>query len=147
MRPPAVPADVYAEVVNLYAYYNHCSDDGDAAGYMSCFAQEGELLIPNIDLHVVGRIALREFKEQDVARRGGRVRRHWNSGLALRRVDETALEGRCYLHGYNAMPGERPALADIGRYEDRIVHEEGEWRFARRVILMDYSEFTSPDKD
>ena len=143
-RPTAVSAEDYTEIANLYAYYNHCSDDGDADGYASCFAARGELVIPGIEIRVVGREALRAFKVDDASRRGGRIRRHWNSGLALAKVDDQAVEGRCYLHGYNGVPGQPPVLADIGRYEDRLIREGGQWCFARRVIYMDYSEFTRP---
>ena len=130
MRATRVSSDVYAEICNLYAYYNHCSDDGDAGGYVSCFAADGVLRIPGIDLELRGHAALREFKVNDASRRGTRVRRHWNSGIALERLDDGRVRGRCYLHGFNGEPGERPQLADIGRYVDTLVHEGGQWCFA-----------------
>ena len=140
-----VSADAYTEIQNLYARYNWCSDSGDADGYAACFAEDGELHLPGIGLHIQGRDNLREFKRQDKARRGDRVRRHWNSGLWLEALDERTMRGRCYLHGYDGTPGEAPVLNDIGSYEDTIVRrDDGQWRFAKRVITMDHSAFRPP---
>ncbi len=138
-------AEAYAAIRNLYARYNWCSDEGDADGYADCFTEDGELSIPGIGMHVRGRENLREFKRQDKARRGDRIRRHWNSGLFLEAVgDGGAMRGRCYLHGYDGAPGEAPVLSDVGAYDDVIVRRDGEWRFARRVITMDHSAFRPP---
>ena len=59
-------------------------------------------------------------------------------------IDETTVRGRCYLHGLNGMPGSLPDLADAGVYEDLIVKVDGEWRFARRNLTMDGSQWTPP---
>lgn len=142
--PDRVSAEAYTAVQNLYARYNWCSDAGDADGYAACFTEDGELSLPGVGLHIRGRDDLREFKRQDKARRGRRIRRHWNSGLWLVAVDAHTLRGRCYLHGYDGTPGEAPVLSDIGSYEDTIVRREGEWRFAKRVITMDHSAFRPP---
>ncbi len=145
MRASEISAQDYTEILNLYAYYNHCSDDGDAPAYAGCFTAHGELFIPAIDLRVKGRAALLGFKQQDASRRGGRIRRHWNSGLNLTRISADELRGRCYLHGYNGEPGELPQIADVGQYEDRLQKEDGEWRFAQRIIRMDFSSFSIPE--
>ena len=60
----------YAEIQNLYAYYNLCSDAGDAQGYADCFTAEGRMLAPELDLAVRGRAALVAHKERDLAARG-----------------------------------------------------------------------------
>ena len=137
-------AEAYAAIRNLYARYNWCSDEGDADGYADCFTEDGELSLPGIGMRVRGRENLREFKRQDKARRGERIRRHWNSGLFLEAAGDGAMRGRCYLHGYDGAPGEAPVLSDVGAYDDVIVRRDGEWRFARRVITMDHSAFRPP---
>ena len=139
-----VSAEAYTAIQNLYARYNWYSDAGDADGYADCFTEDGELSIAGIGMHVRGRKNLREFKRQDAARRGDRIRRHWNGGLFLQAVDEHTIRGRCYLHGYDGAPGEAPVLNDIGSYDDTIVRREGEWRFAKRMISMDHSAFRPP---
>ena len=139
-----VSAQDYTEIQNLYATYGLYSDAGDADGFASCFTTDGELSIPAIHMVIKGRDNLHAFKLQDKAQRGGRYRRHWNSGLAVEPLDDHTLRGRCYLHAYNGEPGQLPELADVGVYEDTLVKEDGEWRFAKRVITMDASSFTPP---
>lgn len=43
-------------------------------------------------------------------------------------------------------PRQLPELVDVGTYEDTLVKEAGEWRFAKRVITMDASSFTQPGR-
>ena len=119
-RPATLVAQDYTDIQDRYAYYTRCSDAGDADGFVWC------------------------FKSEDKARRKGRVRRHWNSGLHLEHIDSTTVRGRCYLHAYEAPSGLALALVDMGVYEDTLVHEEGEWRFRRREIHMDHRKFTVP---
>jgi hypothetical protein len=134
----------FNEIQNLYAYYNLCSDAGDADGFASCFASNGVLRIDAIGLRHEGREKLRAFKKADAGRRGNRYRRHWNGSLHLKRQPDGSVIGRCYLHGYNGEPGKPPELADVGSYVDRIVQEEGAWCFAERAITMDASSFRAP---
>jgi hypothetical protein len=142
--PASLPAQDYADIQNLYAYYNLVSDAGDADAYAACFTQDGSLVIPAIGLEVRGWQELSAFKAADAARRGGRLRRHWNSGLYLEADGPDSVRGRCYLHGYNGKPGEILQKADIGIYDDRIVRTAAGWRFARREITMDVSSFKAP---
>lgn len=140
-----IAAQEYTTIQNLYAYYSLCSDAGDADGFSDCFTQTGELSIPAVQMLIKGREQLHAFKLKDKAQRGNRYRRHWNSGLYLERVDNGQIRGRCYLQAYNGEPGHLPVLADVGVYDDLIEIEDGEWRFAKRVITMDASTFTPPD--
>src|SRR6185369_12113988 len=134
----------YVEIQNLYAYYNLCSDAGDAEGYASCFTANGVLRIDGANMRIEGHANLLTFKRADAGRRGNRYRRHWNGSLHLQRQPDGSVRGRCYLHGYNGEPGEQPELADVGSYIDRIVKEGGEWKFAERQIIMDASSFRPP---
>ena len=143
-RPATLVAQDYTDIQDLYAYYTRGSDAGDADGFVSCFSANGELCIPTLSMSVRGHADLHRFKSEDKARREGRVRRHWNSGLHLEHIDSTTVRGRCYLHAYEAPSGLALALVDMGVYEDTLVHEEGEWRFRRREIHMDHSKFTVP---
>ncbi len=143
-KPSRILAQDYADIHNLYAYYNLCSDAGDADGYASCFTRDGELSIPTLEIQIKGRDNPHAFKLQDTAQRGKRYRRHWNSGLYLEQLDDRTIRGRCYLQAYNGEPGQPPELADVGVYEDTLVKEDGAWRFAKRMITMDASSFTRP---
>jgi SnoaL-like protein len=143
-RPTAPPPQDYVEIQNLYGYYNLSSDAGDAEAYAGCFTDDGVLTINHLNFTVKGRADLIAFKEKDKAGRAGRYRRHWNGSIFLEKVDERTVRGRCYLHGFNGMPGSLPELADVGAYEDLIVKVGGEWRFASRTIMMDGSRWQPP---
>jgi hypothetical protein len=144
MTASGLPAQDHVEIHNLYALYNLCSDAGDAEGYAACFAEDGELRIDAAGILLRGRATLLAFKRADAGRRGNRYRRHWNGSLHLQAMPDGSVRGRCYLHGYNGEPGKLPDLADVGRYEDRLVKVGGEWKFAARVITMDASSFQAP---
>ncbi len=134
----------YVEIQNLYGFYNLASDAGDADAYAACFTEDAVLRIETLDMTVTGRANLHAFKLKDAAGRGGRYRRHWNGSLHLRRRDDGTVLGRCYLQAFNGNPGSLPELADVGCYEDTILQEAGEWRFAKRIIRMDGTSFTPP---
>ena len=143
-RPIAPPAQDYVEIQNLYAFYNLASDAGDAEAYAGCFTDDGVLNIDHLKFTVKGKADLIAFKEKDKAGRGGRYRRHCSGSIVLEALDAGTVRGRCYLHGFNGLPGSLPELADVGVYEDRIVKVAGEWRFASRTILMDGSRWAPP---
>jgi hypothetical protein len=142
-------ADDYTEILNLYAYYNACSDTGDAEGYASCFTVDGVLVSRGLvfsngafargqgEYSAKGRDELVAHKRRDRESRGNRYRRHWNGSIFLQRVDGTSVRGRCYLEAFDGEPGSLPVLAQTGVYEDLIVKIEGEWRFARRTVAID----------
>lgn len=137
-------AEDYVEIQNLYAWYNLCSDAGDAEGYAACFTEGGAVHIPALGMTVAGRADLVRFKEKDRDGRGGKYRRHWNGSLHLRKQPDGSVRGRCYLLAYNGVPGSLPELADCGVYDDVIVKIDGAWRFARREIAMDGTTFKPP---
>ena len=133
----------YAEIQNLYAYYNLCSDAGDAEGYASCFTPDG-VLASGPSFKVQGRPNFVAFKKKDAGSRGGRYRRHWNGSIHLEKLDENTVRGRCYLATYNGMPGTLPELADVGVYEDKIIKTAEGWRFAERKLAFDATSFKPP---
>ncbi len=132
-----VSGDDYAEISNLYAFYNLCSDGGDAEGYAGCFTTDGVMDQVSRGLVIRGRADLVAYKRQDAASRGGRYRRHWNSGLYLRHEDDDRIRGICYLFAYNGDPGKLPVLQACGSYDDTIVREAGAWKFACRRLTME----------
>jgi hypothetical protein len=127
----------WIEISTLYAYYNQCSDTGDAEGYASCFTPDGIMDQVTRKLVIKGYDNLVEYKKQDVAGRGGKYRRHWNGGLVLRKLADGTVHGSCYLHAYNGAPGGLPVLQAAGVYEDRLVKVDGAWKFALRKLTMD----------
>ncbi len=127
------------EIRNLYALYNLASDACDIDGYADCFTEDGEMLSLEVGIEVRGREALKAHKMRDRDNRGGRYRRHWNGNLHLELREDGQVRGRCYLIAYNGMPGDLPAIADCGIYEDLLTRTAAGWRFARRTLSMDGS--------
>src|SRR3546814_13148546 len=97
MSASGLAAEDYVEIQNLYAYYNLCSDAGDAEGYASCFAEDGELRIDAAGVLLRGREKLHAFKLAEAGRRGSRYRRPWNGSLHLQKLPDGSVRGRCYL--------------------------------------------------
>jgi len=139
-----VSGDEWVEINNLYVNYNLCSDAGDPEGYASCFTDDGVLNLVSRNFVLKGRQAFIEFKRKDAEGRGGRYRRHWNSGLHLEKQADGSVRGRCYLLAFNGEPGSLPVLAGAGVYEDTIVKVGDEWRFAMRKLTTAASTWTAP---
>jgi hypothetical protein len=144
MSEAGLSAQEFAEIQNLYAKYNICSDAGDAEGFARCFAKDGVLRIDSVGLRVAGHAEFVRFKEKDRDGRGGRYRRHWNGSLHLERLAGGKVRGRCYLLAYNGDPGKLPVLADCGVYEDTLVLEAGAWRFLERSLSLDAGSWKKP---
>jgi hypothetical protein len=135
----------HAEITTLYAYYNLCSDAGDAEGYASCFTEDGLLNLATLGFTRRGRAALIEFKQKDAAGRNGRYRRHWNGSLHLEAKPDGDVQGRCYFIAFNGTLGQLPELSDAGTYVDTIKRENGAWKFAERQLSMDGTTFRPPE--
>ncbi len=127
----------WVAIHNLYAYYNLCSDTGNAEGFASCFVSDGVLDQESRGLVLRGRTQIEQYKKGEAASRGDKYRRHWNSGLFLDKQIDGSVRGWCYLHTYNGDPGLLPVQHGAGVYHDLIVHAEGAWKFACRVLTMD----------
>ncbi|WP_108663087.1 nuclear transport factor 2 family protein [Acuticoccus kandeliae] len=143
---PNVPAQDYVEILNLYAEYNLASDAGDSEVYASCFSSDGLLELVTPGITVSGHENFVAFKNRDKAGRPHIYRRHWNGSIHLELLDDGAVRGRAYLLAFNGTPGDLPIIADCGVYEDRIVKENGAWKFAHRYLVMDGTTFALKDK-
>ncbi|NYT81098.1 nuclear transport factor 2 family protein [Alcaligenaceae bacterium] len=130
-------AEEWIAIHNLYAFYNLCSDTGDAHGFASCFADDGVLDQVSRRLVLRGRQSILEYKRKEAASRNGKYRRHWNSGLFLDKQADGSVRGWCYLHAYNGDPGWLPVKQGAGVYDDLIVPVGKEWKFQRRILTMD----------
>ena len=130
----AVTPEEYVEIMNLYSFYNHASDAGDAEGYANCFTEDGEMHGMQENK---GRKALAEYKRKDFATRTHLYRRHWNGSIHLEKIDADTIRGRAYFFGYNGEPGTLPNVTHAGVYTDTIKRVDGEWKFAVRWNRFD----------
>ena len=126
--PPLAAADVLA-IERLYARYNHAIGHADGAAWAECFTEDATF--SNRHEQVTGRPALERYGAEFSAATSAR---YWVSNLLLERSGD-GVRGTCYLvilHvGKSANP---PRISLTGIYDDVIVLEQGEWRFARRHI-------------
>lgn len=90
-------AQEYADIYNLYAYYNLSSDTGAPEEYAACFTPDGVMEVAGGRMLVKGRQDLTTYKRNDQAGRGGRYRRHWNGSIYLEKLADGSVRGRCYV--------------------------------------------------
>lgn len=121
----------------LFMRYRECLDEKDFSGYAALFAEDGEFVaaggtakgrdgieelvdgmrgslltaVVGDDLHIVVNPEIRVDGDRATAR---------STWIYLVRGDDT-----------------EPTLCKVGHYEDDLVREDGEWRFARRFAPMD----------
>lgn len=126
-------ADDYFAIHQLYARYNHSIDFGTAEAWAACFTAEGSLDAGQGGDLTVGTEALVEF--HTITRQFVPDIRHAVTNVLLN-DDGDAVLGSAYLHVTGGTGAERNTLT-VGIYQDVLVNENGEWRFAERVLIPD----------
>jgi ketosteroid isomerase-like protein len=126
------PAEDRLKIRERFSSYSDAVFRGDVADYLACWTQDGVRIGPGGDCH--GKSALRA---------------HWNevwraiermaffTQVAAIEVDGARASARSYcLEIVNLTDGTAQKL--VGRYDDDLVREAGDWLFSRRsyqVIL------------
>jgi len=142
--PPQEAADRLAirELIDAYA---HCADRRDAKGQMALFTKDTRFLVfmdpataePTQELH--GREALAPvFDNLNTYK----ATTHFNgqSTLALD-GDRASGESYCLAHHISSGVGaERTIMIASIRYLDEFVKQDGEWFFAERRLMVDWTE-------
>ena len=125
-------------ILALYAAYNWSADAGDAAGWARTFTDAGVFRHP-ARLYS-GPAELRSFiddRNEKAAAAPLDRQRHWNDGIELTGSgDEVSGGCRLLLSGVEKVGGKTVVVAQ-GRYIDRIVREDGAWRFAERALAAE----------
>jgi hypothetical protein len=123
----SIPDGDRAAIFDLYARYCLTVDERDGHGWASCFTPEGVFHSALSGLVYRGYDELVAFFDAPHRRRNTR---HWNCNIILNREDEGIL-GRCY--GMLVDYGTNDISVIIHAvYEDYIVRQDGDWRFACR---------------
>ena len=122
------------EILDLAARYNHAVDSGDHEGVAALFTEDGA-----IESAAVGTIAGRTAIAGYIGSRpdGWRRRRHFNANAIIEGVPGDADAARLGMSILVLSRREQVEPRLLGRYEDELRRVEGEWRFARRRIIVD----------
>jgi hypothetical protein len=114
----------------LTARYGRAGDDGDLAAWLDCFASDGTFERPDKGQAWTGHPAL-----ADMFGGYGVTGRHLTTD-AIITVDGDSAAQSCYLLFLDASRGFLPHL--VGVYSDDLVRENGQWRFRRRRLSVDF---------
>lgn len=128
----------YIDIVSLYATYNHLADGDDAVAYSNCYTMEGVLITGG---RVLGsnRAEIARFRQSAMqsVKAQGIKRRHMSTDIVLEPMSASAVRGQCYLQSC-LMQADKAQLTHSCTTDDSIVKEQGQWRFARRVLTLDF---------
>jgi uncharacterized protein (TIGR02246 family) len=121
---------------DLFIRYMTALDRGDVETLVDCFTPDGSLDSPAVGRHS-GHAAIRAFAERFARfHAGGAQLRHVISNLAVE-IDGDRAAATCYLLNMLTRDGRSQLLAP-GRYECELVKSAGQWRFHRRVVILDH---------
>lgn len=126
-------AEDHAAILDLSARYNHTFDSGEFDAWVTCFAEEGVYEVPELNRRLEGRGALREFAATH------------SFPVAIRTMPTTHVvdqegEGATMLSFFSVLRlDDPPSTIVVGRYEDQLTKADGEWRLARRKVVVYWS--------
>ena len=143
----AMPPDESADrlgIRELIDAYAHCADRRDAEGQMALFAEDTEFQVfmnsrspePSYVLH--GRDALAPvFADLNQYQ----ATTHFNGQSTIRLSGKTATgESYCIAHHLTVGANKCTLMLASIRYLDDFAKIEGNWRFARRKLMVDWTE-------
>ncbi|HEV3168723.1 MAG TPA: nuclear transport factor 2 family protein [Actinocrinis sp.] len=141
---PQQAADRLA-IRELFDAYAHCADRRDAKGQMALFTEDTRFVVymdaksaePTQELH--GREALAPVFD-DLNQYAATT--HFNGQSTVRLDDDTATgESYCIAHHLTVgEDGRRTLMIASIRYLDTFVKQDGQWLFAERRLMVDWTE-------
>jgi hypothetical protein len=134
---PALTAQDYMEIQQLYALYAKAADLADGKGYAGTFTADGEFVSGRAPQSGQGEWTRSTSKGTESLIRTGSTGglRHNFTNIHVRRTAEGA-DATCYLLMYTArtIPA---SLVTTATYTDTLVKTADGWRFKRRVMWRD----------
>ena len=121
----------------LFMRYRECLDEKDFSGYAGLFSEDGEFVAAAGTAR--GRSGIEEFVD---GMRGSLLTAVAGDDLHIVVNPDITVDGdratarSTWIYLVRGDDGE-PTLSKVGHYEDELVREGGEWRFARRFAPMD----------
>lgn len=117
--------------------YTTALDAGEVETVVACFTEDAVIESPAIGV-IAGCEAIRAVAARFAAwRRAGTQFRHMMSNLAAEVEEERAL-ATCYLLVLISRGGASRQLPP-GRYECKLLKQDGQWRFQRGVVFHDHA--------
>lgn len=123
----------------LDTYVEH-NESRDYAAYSGLFARDGELALSTTRLK--GPAAIREYLEKNFGGPGNASKgpqkgsSHVLTNIRIEVTGDTATSVCRWMLVTPAVEG-RQQIASKGRYVDRLVREDGRWKFRERAIISD----------
>jgi len=131
---PATMEEWFA-INNAFIRYATSLDHGDVDAVVDCFTADASLESPVLG-KFEGREGIREFAAKTARLLDEDVQfRHVVSNLVAEVEGERA-HARCYLLDFRTRAGKTQLLSP-GEYDCDLVRVDGQWRFTRRVVMMD----------
>lgn len=122
------------EIQQLFVDYGHHLDAGDVAAYASLFAREGEILLGPLG-RAKGPEAIRDLMARVLEGTVGDAYHVISSPRIELEGDEASSEVMWTVvrRGRDG----QPQVTGLGRHRDRLVREDGRWRFLSRRGFID----------
>lgn len=129
---------------DLFVRYTTALDACDVETVVGCFTRDCTLESPIVGTFH-GHDGIRDFANQTLRAKQtrGAQYRHVISNLAIS-VEGDRAQATCYLLDFVTVDGTTHLLSP-GRYDCDLVRSDGNWLFARRLVIMD-RQFTLPEK-
>lgn len=117
-------------IQELFARYAHAVDNLDPVAWVQCFTPEGVFQVGNRAMR--GQAALRGYAEVHVRE----IRCRHLMGNFLYEIYGNEATGQCSMLATLATAGGYKIFAQ-GKYVDRLVKQEGQWKIAHRRVEPD----------
>jgi hypothetical protein len=126
-----------ALIGDLFARYSHGFDHDDVEQLLGTFTTNG-IFDSEMNGRFEGHESLRAFfvsVSHDASQERRRRGQHWINGTLFTKASDGAVETTSSFMFVNERDG-APAVSVMGEYDDLLVKDQGEWRFARRYIRI-----------
>jgi len=124
----AISVEDRLAILDLAGRYNQAFDYGDVDAWVETFTPDG-IFADAGGRSVQGSEELAAFAKG--ATQGEVASRRWNTSHVIEGDGDTATHS-CYL--MIILLEEVPNIYGVGRYDDELKKENGEWRFLRRLV-------------
>ena len=140
-------SDDRVQILNLTNRYGAVHDFGRPEEYADLFTADGEISVGDGPSIVKGRDALVAQAKSDHERFSGdpgpdgktsSIMRHLISNAQVTLTGSDSAVGQSYVTTIVQKGDLGPAILSVGRYQDRFVKQNGEWRIAHRKIIIDF---------